>query len=186
MFHLQTSLRLGKATFIITGKKGEGKTTKIEELVNLLTLEKISVNGVIAKALFVEGERNSYQAKVIADNTPEVLCTAIPTANFEQIGHFYFNSQLIKKTEDQLNKIKKDNIVFVIDEIGPMELKGKVWSKLLNNVLSMENYTLLLSIREPLLNEIILHFNLMNTFVFNTNDDNLNIINTISKTYNIK
>ncbi len=164
---------------IITGSKGEGKTTKLQSLIKLLLKKNIPITGFIAPASFVDGERNTYNLKGIGSEETITLCSSISQIGYEKIGSFYFNNPAIILGNQILKSASRNNKIIVIDEIGPFELKGKVWYNSMLSAMKQDGKVIIITVREILVEEIVVKFNIDNYSVFSTNDDNQDIINEI-------
>jgi len=156
---------------IITGNKGEGKTTKLKEVVDNLQYRNYSVIGFLAPAHFIDGKRKAYDFVDITSKESHLLCTADPTPEFQKIGSFYFNYSAIKCGKELLRNIKSENTIIVIDEIGPFEINGLVWDDSLMHLIKTTNNSIIITVRKKLLDEVIRKYNLENYSVINIDDD---------------
>ena len=96
--------------------------------------------------------------------------------NAVKVGRYMFDPDVFYWAQKQL--IKELNIAkgyLIIDEIGFLELNGEGLEPMLSNILKKtvkrDDITLLLVVRESLVNQIIEHYKL----------DNIKIINNINK-----
>jgi len=173
---------MNNKVIIITGEKGEGKTTKLLNIIDLLNKEKVSAIGFTAKAELEDGERNKYTLVDINSSNTITMCSAKPNENYNKYGRFYFNPSAINFG----NKLLSDNMnkesIIVMDEIGPFEIDNKLWHKSLQLILNTTQNTLLLSVRKKLINNIIDKYKLENVFIYSVNDPSNNIIKEIKLT----
>lgn len=161
---------------IIKGNKGEGKTSKLQEIVDKLHNKKINVSGFLARAIITDGKRDSYQLFDITTKKETILCTSNPSKDYLNIRNFYFNPTALSIGESILEKTN-DKII-IIDEIGPFELMGLMWNDLLLEMIRKKK-TIIVSVRNDLINQVIKKYTLNNYSIWNYNDDTDIIINEI-------
>lgn len=164
---------------IITGSKGEGKTTKLLNIINLLKKENIKIAGFTATGEWNNGERNKYTLNDINSEKSVILCTGFPVEDYQQHGRFYFNPKAIKFGNKLLKTNAKENLLIIIDEVGPFELDDQVWHNSLSQQLKTTQNTILLSVREKLVNNIIEKYNLKNASIYTIKEPDLNIVREI-------
>jgi len=164
---------------IISGDKGEGKTTKIVEIIDKLKRNDVAVTGFVAIGEWENGERSKYTMLDIRTGKSAVICTATMTNGYDKHGRFYFNPLAVKFGENILYSQQNISQVVVIDEIGPFELDGKVWHNSLLHHLENTQNLLLLSVRTKLVDEIVEKYTLANVSVYNTLANNDDIVKEI-------
>jgi nucleoside-triphosphatase THEP1 len=130
---------------LITGPKFSGKSSFIEQLVKELRDAGFKPAGYFQRGLFDENGRNpGYQRVSIHD------ATTLPLAHRKSLNsQWVFNDSAFKAAAD---KAPSNCDVFVLDEVGPLELSGKGHASLLANVCNI-NTLLVLVVREELSNE---------------------------------
>ena len=137
--------------YIMTGPVRSGKTT----LLSKWSAEKKDVFGILTPV--VRGKRFFYDA-----HTKEKFeMEAEPgEKNIFVIGRFVFSKNSFVKAIEILKKaIQNDKDWVVVDEIGPLELKGKGFSTILKTLLkTKESFKLLIVVRETLAEKVIDHF----------------------------
>ena len=104
---------------IITGDQGEGKTTRLEQVIYQLKQKKCKLSGFIAPGRWVDDKRTGFDIVDINLGRRQLLCQDEYDEKYNKIGRFYFNPEAIKFGEQllQFNKIHESEIV-IIDEIG--------------------------------------------------------------------
>lgn len=155
--------------FILTGKKGSGKTTSLFNFVK--NCEK-KCSGILT--LTKGNERYFYSI----DDEKEIIATTDKNSELQylNIGKFYF----LKKAFDFANsKIllsnKKENDFLIIDEAGFLELENKGFHKSLQFLLNPNNLNtenIIIVVRDFLVENVISHYSL--------NKNNLNIIKSLN------
>jgi nucleoside-triphosphatase THEP1 len=152
---------------IITGEVHEGKTTFAYSVVNLLLKEKIKVSGFLAIAINENGERKGFDLYDIEKEESSNLCTVVKTGKNVQTGKYYFNDDTIKKGNSILDPGNlSDTQLVVIDEIGPLELKGQGWSSAIDNLTRNITTPQLWIVRKGIIGKITRRWNTGNIYVF--------------------
>ena len=165
---------------IITGEKGDGKTTKLLKVVKGLINSGIQVIGFVAVAEWVDGKRNMYLLRDINSGQSVLLCTVVPTLNFTKHGRYYFNKDAIAFGQKILHAENSKESVVVIDEVGPFEIDSKVWHSSL--LFHLNNGSrLIITVRKSLVDSIILKYKLLNVVIYNADEPERIIISEILK-----
>lgn len=153
--------------YIITGETGGGKTTFLLEMIKKLRWNTLSVAGFAALNVPDENRFAVYKIIDLASGKVLPLASRRFHKGWEAIGNFYFNPAGIEMGKNILEHalIYKPDI-FVIDEIGPFELEGKVWSEGLTQLLLGRYCPVLLVVREKLVKEVIQTWNLHDAEIF--------------------
>ena len=143
-------------SMIITGETGSGKTTLLKTVIERLKRSGIPVGGILAPAIFENGNKTGYMAVNVATLESIRLSQIEPDLTRDHTGRYYFSGDAVSSGK---NILRADNArsfqVIVIDEIGPLELEGKGWAESLRDLLMHEKYTLLLVVRKTLLPGVI-------------------------------
>jgi len=148
--------------FIITGKQGEGKTTKLAEVIRLLKHKGQAVFGFYAVGAWENGQRSHFHIKDVHSGESHLLCERQENAKNE----FVFFQQAIKKGEQILSEgMKHQRTLAIIDEIGPFELKREVWYNALT-LLIKDNFPILITVREKLTKPVIQKFGFEKPVIF--------------------
>ncbi|MEJ5316239.1 MAG: nucleoside-triphosphatase [Tenuifilum sp.] len=154
--------------FIITGGLGEGKSTYLENLLEIFGKEKgLSFKGFIARGIGAPPLREGYNLWIIPDGTDLMLCRRIGTCGLPNKS-FEFNDGVIGRLTTDLAAINADDIL-VIDEVGRMELYGEVWAGLIEHHLTKTKNVLILTVRRENLMHVVERWNLTDAYVFDIN-----------------
>ena len=154
-----------KSIYIITGPIKSGKSTRLFDWVS----NQPEAAGILS--LLIDGKKYLYSI-----SEKEKKCLETAKENAVKVGRYMFDPDVFYWAQKQL--IKELNIAkgyLIIDEIGFLELNGEGLEPMLSNILKKtvkrDDITLLLVVRESLVNQIIEHYKL----------DNIKIINNINK-----
>lgn len=165
--------------FIITGEQGEGKTTTAIEVVEELKKMGVPVKGFVALGLWSDNVRSGFFIKDLETGNRSLLCKSDPDRDFEKIGRFYFNPKTIAIGEKIL-LLGKPGELLVIDEIGLFETKGRVWHRVLKELIKTSENPLLITIRKQFVQKVINCFSLKDPTIFELNEDSKEIAQKIS------
>lgn len=129
------------ANIFLTGLPKSGKTTLLQKLVEELKKSGKKVGGFLSPASLEHGTREGFIVEDI--ETGKKVQLASLSGDGPKVGKYCVK---IKEFESiaipSMNKVDKYNI-FVIDEIGKMEMKSKKFAKLLDKV--FESKTLVIA-----------------------------------------
>lgn len=139
---------------IITGERHEGKTTFTKNLVKDLIARSKSVGGFLAPGTFENNRRASFNLLSLETGEEKPLCS-IHFSEGEQAGPFRFHpaGQQFGRYLLQPSRIKGMEFV-VVDEIGPLELKGQGWAEAVDQLMAMQNITIVLIVRKSLVEAV--------------------------------
>jgi nucleoside-triphosphatase THEP1 len=142
---------------IITGKKGEGKTTFLKEFVNNLHINTENIYGFYTENISYKKNINGYVINAFNSEKKLLLCKRnSPETGNLKLQDFYFDEKVIKSKNDCFRKgYKNPDAVFVIDEIGKFELDGFVWDKILKEILNNNTGKLIITVRDRFLENVI-------------------------------
>lgn len=146
---------------IVTGAVGAGKTTRAGELITEYRSRGASVGGVLAEKRYgTFGEVTGYDFVAVdeSDRWPYALrspraeraalsCGRRPDSRPWQGSRFTFLRDGFQKAEETLERSAGCDIV-VVDEIGPLEMKGGGLWHATNRLLHESRASLLLVVRE--------------------------------------
>ncbi len=151
--------------FIISGRRGAGKTTRLRETVDLLKAEMPGLFGFYAAGEWENGRRKRFRIVDIRSGRRYLLCSYRKQPSHPE-GTFVFYSKAIQTGETILRSgARRHGSLAVLDEIGPFELKGKVWHDALRYLLE-QNIPLLFTLRENLLDEVLRYFGIGHSRIF--------------------
>jgi nucleoside-triphosphatase THEP1 len=140
--------------YILTGVIQSGKTTLLKQLVRLLKQKGINVRGHLSEAVHQNNEKIGYDLLDIKDGTFFPFLRMEGDEDWERIGHYFFMPLSLKKAEAILLG-DPDAEVFIVDEIGPLELKGKgLWPALMEK-LAQSSAKILIVVRKNILHDMI-------------------------------
>jgi nucleoside-triphosphatase THEP1 len=149
--------------YIVSGEIDRGKTQKIESLYR----QREQGGGFVSRKIFEGTALRGYE---IVDLTtgrrlPLALKTEVLPDNWDEAcrcGPFSFSLKAIAMAEKIVDGIIADSVEPVfIDEVGPLELRGRGFALLLKRVLDTDK-EIYLTVRRTCLTPIVRSFNIRN------------------------
>jgi len=169
---LEKELADQSRVIIITGNIQEGKTTYLIEMLALLEKKNIKVDGFIAKGIHDENGRIGYDLEHILDGESCVYIRNKFSKGWVRYGKYYFNPKGEEFGKRILESIYSAGIdLLVIDEIGPVELKGRGWAEQVERLVNTSSNTQLWVVRKPLLKKVIRQWNIGDILVLDVSTD---------------
>ncbi len=163
--HVESRLREARAeqghnkkVWIVTGETGEGKTTLLQKLTTALKEKGIRAGGILAPRIM---EGNTTTGYDILDITSGVRAPFLRLTNAEISGVERF-TQMEEGYRAGLIALDPDNngdtILMVIDEAGPLELRGEGWAGRISELLNSNEWQIILVVRKSLVDEVVRKF----------------------------
>jgi nucleoside-triphosphatase THEP1 len=145
--------------YLISGKPQSGKTTLLTDLIQSLEDKGFMVEGVLAHGVMTKGQRTSFRVEILPEGTSYLLSDVTPREGWQRFRRFYFDPSVFSTVTEALTRRRSPNTSpFVLDEVGPMELTGKGWFELLNQLKNQRDRLQLWVVREKLVREVMLHY----------------------------
>lgn len=156
---------------IITGGIGEGKTTLVKKLVELLKKRDKAVYGFYSERVLVNKETVGYDLVDIEDNSRvEFLRTEPGLKDYTgKTGKYHISARGLKKGRSILCNPSRE-AVCIIDEAGRLELRGEGWAPCLDDLFRKQDATIILAVRNSLVSEFIRKWNIRNALVVKLTD----------------
>lgn len=168
---------------ILRGERQAGKSTFAFELAKILNLKGQIVGGFIAPGKLENFRHSEFEIMDLLSGIRKPLCS-IHKKEGEKTGPFVFDpiGQQFGKQLISPEKLKNVTIV-VIDEIGPLEIKGLGWTESIEKLLEDPTKLHVWVVRKSLVNQVIKKWNLLDVEVIDITHSNPmkvagNIINT--------
>ena len=146
--------------FIVTGTVGEGKTAWLAKLSGLLTEKGVRVGGLLALRIVEDEKTTGYDVSDISTGkrTPFLRHTGSETMGVERFTMDDAGFIAGRNALDPANNL--DNRGKIVDEVGPLELRGRGWSEVLGALLQETRATVIIAVRKTLTEAVIDRFGL--------------------------
>ena len=114
--------------YILTGEKQVGKTTVCEKLIKLMRSRKLHPTGLLTPALYDDrGEKIGLNALNISTGESWRLASTEQELDGPRIGIYHFDQNALDLSLEVLERARREpKDLFILDEIGPLELKQNV------------------------------------------------------------
>ncbi len=169
--------------FILTGSPNEGKTTKLQQIVDELKSRQLNISGFLAPGIWENEEKAGFDLLNLDNNECRLLARTSLFEGAEQFGRFFFSKTTIAQAELIIYSTPENNPdLIIIDEIGKFELAGQIWHDSLFYLQQNSTAPVLIVVRNDLTKSVISFFKIIDPIIFNLNTDNNHILNSILST----
>jgi nucleoside-triphosphatase THEP1 len=151
---------------IISGGVGEGKTTALHDLVATLKARGITAGGILAPRIIENGITTGYDILNIRSGirTPFMRLAHPEIAGVERFTIYDKGHNAGLQALDPDNNSGSD--VVIIDEAGPLELRGEGWSGRISELLEKTDITIIVAVRKALVGKVMERFGIIDALVF--------------------
>jgi nucleoside-triphosphatase THEP1 len=127
-----------------TGKRHSGKTTAATKLARTACAEGFAVAGLLAPSIYHNGRLIGYDVLDLRNKTRASLAQ-------RKTERFTFIADGLKLGRDALSltAIESTDII-IVDEFGPLELRGDGWRRDVDSLLALSDALILLVVRREL------------------------------------
>jgi nucleoside-triphosphatase THEP1 len=143
---------------IVSAGRGVGKTSFLREYLARMVAEGSSVGGIASPAVFENGERVGYDLLDLRLGTIRPLARVIASPNdTAAVGIYQFDEPAIKEGNRAIISAVREGLdVVAVDEVGPLEIRGKGWSPALEVALRecSARQELVITVRPSLVDEL--------------------------------
>ena len=164
-----TSTEFAGKVLLLVGKSGEGKTTLLQKL--LTAHGELSFGGVICPGTWTNNKRYKIQIIDIKSKS-STLFAQRSGGSGDDVGPFIFTEggrDLSRAALAPASHINDDCII--IDEIGPLELKGAGYGSFLAPLLALEKSCHIWAVRPTIVEEVVAQWMLVDPVVVDVADD---------------
>lgn len=125
-----SSTLLHKILVILTGERGEGKTTLCLSLAEEAKRLGWTVGGIASPGEWKDGRREGYWVRDLSSGEERKLVTRSSNVETRHVGSFTFSPEGFAFGRRALETAIKANVqLLIVDEIGPLELCGEGWAQ---------------------------------------------------------
>jgi nucleoside-triphosphatase THEP1 len=157
--------------FILSGAVAQGKTTFMENFIDLCKQKELEVTGFYSPRIMENEQTMGYDLVWI--ETGERFPFLRKQANPEKrnIGRFQVEKETLEWVQNHLDSEKvTDKQLVVIDEIGKWELKGEGWYSTLEHLVSQTQVPQLWIVRDQYVDDVITKWALENVEIFDLSE----------------
>ncbi len=126
--------------FLVTGQPGSGKTTAVKKIYERLKREKhLTFTGFITEEVIENGSRVGFDVVTIPDGKRGILSRKGRRKGWGIVGKYSVDVTSFEALAlPTLDRGADSNTIFILDEIGRMELKSKRFQRIVNKLLKAE------------------------------------------------
>ncbi|HML85817.1 MAG TPA: nucleoside-triphosphatase, partial [Bacteroidales bacterium] len=165
----------GGKIFIVTGEKGEGKTSSLVEVIDKLKGAGVSVGGFISPRIIVDGKTIGYYLEGVLDGRRQILMTETEQNGFQKIGRFWLDPNVIKRVTSTIEEQALSPSVIFIDEVGRLELEGRGWDEVLRSLL-LTNVVVVLAVRMAFVDEVLKYYSIINAALYSCGSEEMSLL----------
>jgi nucleoside-triphosphatase len=146
---------------IVSGGRGEGKTTFLSHYASRLADSGRSVGGIISPAVFEAEKRIGYDLIDLRDGTRHVLARLAGPDEKPTVGVYRFDPGTVTAGVAAVSLAVRNGLdLIAIDEVGPLEFRGDGWATALIEALRClrEDQTLVITVRPALVDQLPVRF----------------------------
>jgi nucleoside-triphosphatase THEP1 len=151
--------------FIVTGSIGEGKTAWLVKLTGLLKEKGINTGGILALRIIKDEVTTGYDVSDIRSGarTPFLRLTGPETVGVER---FTMDNEGFYAGQNALDpQAIRSCRVLIVDEAGPLELRGQGWSNRISELLQEPGKAVIITVRKNLVSDVKKKFGITNARV---------------------
>jgi nucleoside-triphosphatase THEP1 len=158
---IKNSGRLKQKVFIISGAKGEGKTTFCGNLAHELKRNGIQVSGFLSQKVISDNQIVGYDLIDLDTNVKEVFLRHDGDADLARIGKFSIYPEGIEMGRAILDPSNlSGKRIIIIDEVGQLELDDKGWAVQVMKLSETTDRCLILTVRDNFTGDVVEKFKL--------------------------
>jgi nucleoside-triphosphatase len=131
-----------------TGEKHCGKTTTAAKLAKAARAEGFVVDGLLAPSTYRNGRLTGYDVLDLRNKTRALFVRRKTDGN--KTERFTFVADGLKLGRDALSPTATETADIIIDEFGPLELRGDGWRRDVDSLLALSDALILLVVRREL------------------------------------
>jgi len=147
---------------VLSGGRGDGKTTFLARLADHLAAKGRSIGGITSPAVYAGDRRIGYDVVDLRVGQRWPLSRLSELLDSEiEVGAFRFHDAAIQAGNDAMIGALHDGLDFIaVDEVGPLEFRGGGWTPALTCALAecRPNQTLVVAVRPALVDELAARF----------------------------
>lgn len=156
---------------IITGEIGSGKTKLISEISFRIKESGLKTGGIIAPAVYEQGNKIGYSITDIATGNTIQLSQITEIEGMPRVGKYFFKAEALDFGRNALSVERNmESQIVLIDEIGAWELQGQGWASSLNELIINCEMPLIITVRKSFLDLVIENWMLQNPLVIEAKD----------------
>jgi nucleoside-triphosphatase THEP1 len=163
---------LSRRVFLITGAVGQGKTRQLQQIIETLKTQGISVGGVLSPRIMEHGITVGYDVIDIGSGERAEFLREMAGDGPEKIGKYAILPAGLEAGLNALKSARESGCrVVVVDEVGKLELEDRGWAGDLDALVNDSQQTLILAVRDSNTELLQQKWNIRNCTVYNVSEE---------------
>lgn len=169
---------------ILTGQIQEGKTSYLIRMVEGLKQNKFRPHGFIARGIHEGDDRIGYDLENISNGKSRALIRKAFSPGWYRHGKYYFDPEGEMFGKGILENINsEDTDLVIIDEVGPVELKGRGWANEIEKMVTQKEFLQLWVVRKHLLKRVLRQWRIGDILIIDVGADTVDQAVEVSKKF---
>lgn len=151
---------------IISGARNSSKTTTLKRLLSS------SENNFLGYICENSDNKKKLYLRNLLDNKKIDILQTDEIINSERIGRYYIIPNSFEESRkvllDQIEKIKEEDFIVVLDEIGALELSGSGYDALIKDLIKI-NKDLIICVRDTFVEDVCEKYKFNDVEIINVN-----------------
>lgn len=167
---------------IIAGEQGSGKSTLMKQLLHSARSAGILCGGFIAIGFWRGDTRSGFDLMLVSSGRVLPFCRDQQQEGWIPLRRFFFSPETLATGIEEISvAMDQPTGLWLIDEIGPIDLEGKLWHDTFRKLLQATNAPVIVTIRPAMVNNVISHFGISNYHIHLVDKSVLDIITRITR-----
>ncbi len=124
-----------KVNLLITGPPGCGKTTVLQRAAEMLEGEGLEVGGIVCPEIRERGRRKGFEIVDLRGERGVLSHVSLASSDVPRISRYGVNLRDVERISKEA--LSRDVDLYLIDEIGPMEMKSPVFRQEVGRILDL-------------------------------------------------
>ncbi len=154
------AIRMRGRVIIVSGDRNAGKTSFVGKFVEIARERGLSIGGFLAPGIWSDGAKRGFDLQEISTGKQMLFCSMDGPPDHPLVGRFHISPEGLAFGREVLSPpfvVTADAII--IDEIGPLELRGDGWGESLEKLVATR-IPLVLVVRTELVERVQQHWDL--------------------------
>lgn len=173
---LQNKENVKSTIYIISGKKGEGKTRFIKELIEYFKENKLSFGGIISEKQVQNEDCVAYEIVDVESEHKAQFLVKGDIEGCEKIMKFSILSEGLEFGNAIIKAAIENKNIIIIDEVGLMELQNRGWYQSIGNIKKLQNKIFIITARDIFVDELIEKFQWKSSRIINISNSKPEIL----------
>jgi len=146
---------------VIAGEQGSGKSSLMTSLWQEAVRQGIVCGGFLAPGFWNQNQRSGFDLQLVHSGRVLPFCRDAEVDGWVQLRRFFFSPGAVRQGAEEVRALFSQPVgLWLVDEIGPIELQGGLWHDLFDELLQKAAAPVVVSMRPALVDQICDHFSI--------------------------